>query len=120
MDPARPIEPLPDDQCPVKGSTSDGHSDFASNTTESAGDSPATQDLPKPNRSANSVTPSRLVGAAMLGVGAILQPKHDPKAHWSESPKVVLVQEELGEDLETSGQNYDLRLIWADTEEPPG
>lgn len=57
------------------------------------------------------VTPRRsgrdpgVLGAAMLGVGAILQPKADPEAHWSESPKVVL---EIREEQHASGPALDL------------
>jgi hypothetical protein len=44
---------------------------------------------PSPRRSKKSA-----LGAAMLGAGAILQPKVDPEEHWSTSPKIVLVVEE--------------------------
>jgi hypothetical protein len=40
----------------------------------------------------------KLLGAAMLGVGAILQNKTDPNEHWSSTPKVTLVApDEVGD-----------------------
>jgi hypothetical protein len=33
-------------------------------------------------------TGRRLLGAVMLGVATILQPKQDPEAHWSDPPIV--------------------------------
>ncbi len=35
----------------------------------------------------------RVLGATMLGVGAIFQPKARVDDHWSTSPKVVMVSE---------------------------
>jgi len=35
----------------------------------------------------------RMVGASMVGLGALLQAKSDPEAHWSEPHKVTLVTE---------------------------
>ncbi len=37
--------------------------------------------------------PSRIVGASMVGLSAILQPKVDPEAHWSEPNQITLVTE---------------------------
>ncbi len=34
-----------------------------------------------------------MVGASMVGLGALLQPKPDPEAHWSEVNRVTLVTE---------------------------
>lgn len=42
-----------------------------------------------------------VVGAAMLGVGTILQPKARLDDHWSTSPKVVLVEE--GQHVDAGG-----------------
>ena len=39
----------------------------------------------------------RLVGAVMLGVATLFQPKARPDAHWSESPSLV-VHAEAGSD----------------------
>jgi hypothetical protein len=36
---------------------------------------------------------SGVVGATMLGVGAIFQPKARSEDHWSTSPKVVMLSE---------------------------
>ena len=50
-------------------------------------------------------TPRRVLGAAMLGVGALFQPNADPEAHWSESPKVVL---EVETRVRAEGTGLDL------------
>ena len=39
-----------------------------------------------------------LVGAVMLGVGAILQPKARPDDHWSKTPKVEIHSEVGGQE----------------------
>lgn len=35
---------------------------------------------------------AKVLGGAMLGVGALFGPKADPSEHWSASPKVTIVQ----------------------------
>ncbi len=39
-----------------------------------------------------------VVGAVLLGVGAILQPKSRPDDHWSKSPKVEIHSEAGGQE----------------------
>ena len=45
----------------------------------------------------------QLLGAVLLGVGAIFQPKTDPTEHWSSTPKVELVApdevDDAGDDV---------------------
>jgi hypothetical protein len=51
--------------------------------------------LPSPPRTGGRVR--RLLGAVMLGVGAIFQPKVRPGDHWSKSPKLTADVEFHGE-----------------------
>jgi hypothetical protein len=43
-----------------------------------------------------------LLGAVMLGIGTLFQPKTRPEDHWSKSPKVEVLGE--SEDVSSAGR----------------
>ncbi len=49
--------------------------------------------MPTRPRGRRGATGRRLLGAVMLGVATIFQPKHDPEAHWSDPPIVRITPE---------------------------
>lgn len=67
---------------------------------------------------------ARMLGASMVGVGALLQPKADPEAHWSEPHKVTLVTEAQqsagpGPELDVSGVPAEPPATPPDPRRPP-
>ncbi len=49
-----------------------------------------------------------VLGTAMLGIGAIFQPKVKADDHWSTSPKIVLVNELRREGSSTPSGSFEL------------